>query len=72
MNVTTTSSTGHLAMFHTVTAELPMPTAEPTLLASGPVSTKRHQYQREQNDEDERDQHLQGAQLDERAALLAS
>jgi hypothetical protein len=39
MNITTISSTGHFAMFHTATAELPIPTAEPTLLASGPVRT---------------------------------
>ena len=39
MKLTTTSSTGHLAMFQTLTAVLPMPTRSPTFSASPPVRT---------------------------------
>ncbi len=39
MRTTTASSAGHFAMFHTFTAVAPSPTAFPTALAAGPVST---------------------------------
>ena len=40
MSTTTAASTGHLAMFQTVTAVLPRPMALPTACASGPVTTR--------------------------------
>ena len=39
MKLTTSRSTGHLAMFQTVTAVLPMPSRSPSFSASPPVST---------------------------------
>ena len=43
MNMTTTSITGHFAMFQTVTAVEPSPIWSPTALARPPVSTSERE-----------------------------
>ena len=66
-----TSSTGHLAMFQTVTAVSPSPTALPIASATGPETISAEHDERRHQHEHERHEQLQRPQLPERPALLA-